>query len=140
MDKTFPAHIEKLYEMLEYISKYADSAGIKKDTIRNIELGLEEVLVNVIVHGYGKDKMGNISIGLGLTTLPGIQITIIDDGIPFNPNDYSQVTSPLSRKDALDAETEVGGWGLFLIFKVMDKVEYARISGKNILKLEKHLN
>lgn len=125
--------------MLEYISTHADKAGFKQDVVKNIELAMEEALVNVIVHGY-KTNGGDIAIELkSPIKQPGIEITITDEGIPFNPDTYPSASSPLTQAASFDNGQEVGGWGLFLIFKMMDKVEYARINGKNVLKLEKHL-
>ena len=132
---TFPANIEKLYDMLAPISAFALKAGTKKEIIKEIELGIEEVLVNVIVHGLRDNPEGIISIDLKLTNSPGLQITITDNGVPFNPSEYvAAVPSRLTYTDV-----RIGGLGLFLIFKIMDRVEYTRLEGKNILTLEKYL-
>jgi serine/threonine-protein kinase RsbW len=126
MDKTFQASKEQLYEMLEYICTYADQLGFEEEMVKNIQLVAEEALINVIIHGYKQEDRGDISIALRQTERPGLEITIVDWGEPFAPEDKA------SLKDE-------GGWGLFLIFKIMDKVEYTRKDGKNILKIEKRL-
>jgi len=138
MDKQFPASIEKLYEMLDYIKTYANELGFKQDTVKNIELVSEEALINVIVHGYKQKSGGNISIELQTTKVQGIEIKIKDDGHPFSGDSYNSALSPIQRTENPTGE-DVGGWGLFLIFKMMDKVEYTQDpQGKNILRLEKN--
>lgn len=139
MDKSFPATIEKLYEMLEYIRSYAVEAGFESTTIKNIELVAEEALVNVIVHGYKDTAGGNVQIGIENLVDPGIRITIKDQGKPFNPNTYIVKDDVLAPKNLADDNADVGGWGLFLIYKMMDSVEYKREGQDNILVLAKTL-
>ena len=59
---------------------------------------------------------------------------IIDSGKEFDPTQQpdADVTLPLE-------ERQIGGLGIFLIRRVMEKVEYSREDGKNILTLVKKL-
>ena len=139
MDKIFPATIEKLYDMIAYISIYARQIGFNNEMVKNIELVVEEALVNVIIHGYQQIPGGSIAISLNSTIKPGIIITITDEGVPFDPKIYDNQAFSALQKNSMKKGQEAGGWGLFLIFKIMDTVDYARVEGKNILKLEKYL-
>lgn len=138
-EKQFPAAFENLYDMLGFISSFAKNAGFSDEIVKNIELVVEEALVNVITHGYKKEPGKSITIALQETASPGIEITIVDEGIPVDPDSLATVPKPLSKNDALHGKAEIGGWGLFLIHKIMDKVEYTREEGKNVLRLEKKL-
>ncbi|CRX37829.1 putative sigma regulatory factor-histidine kinase [Estrella lausannensis] len=137
MDKSFPATIEKLYEMLEYIRFYAIEAGFESNTIKNIELVAEEALVNVIIHGYKDTADGNVQIAVENLADPGIRIIIKDQGKPFNPHTYIVKDDVLIPKNLADDNSGVGGWGLFLIYKMMDSVEYKREGQDNVLILAK---
>lgn len=139
MDKSFPATIEKLYEMLEYIRSYAVQAGFETNIINNIELVAEEALVNVIVHGYKDIAGGNVQIVVENLIDPGIRITIKDQGKPFNPSTYIVKDDIFAPKNLTADSADVGGWGLFLIYKMMDSVEYKREGNDNVLVLDKAL-
>ena len=63
-----------------------------------------------------------------------MQLKFEDTGKPFNPLEQAapDLDGPLmSRK--------IGGLGIFLAKKLMDKVEYARADNKNILVLAKKI-
>lgn len=137
MDRSFPASIEQLYEMLEYIRSFALKAGFEPVTVKNIELVAEEALVNVIVHGYKDTAGGDIRIVIEDLQDPGIRITIKDRGKPFDPSTYLADNSFHIPKNLNDSNADVGGWGLFLIYKMMDSVEYKRDGDDNVLVLAK---
>ena len=62
------------------------------------------------------------------------QITISDDGIPFNP---FQKASP-DLKASLE-DRDIGGLGIHLVRELMDSVSYKRGVGRNIVTLVKDL-
>lgn len=137
---TFPAKMEKLYEMLEFIRACSRKIGFDESILEKIILATEEVLVNVISYSYPNDP-GSIVITCSKTIeIPGIKILVSDEGIPFNPLEEGPIKNcaevpPLPSID----NCQVGGYGIFLVKKVMDRVEYNYVGGNNILSLEKHL-
>ena len=63
----------------------------------------------------------------------GLKITFKDSGIPFNPLQKAFLNN---QNIALD-ERGLGGLGLPIIHKFMDKIDYERKEHHNILELSK---
>lgn len=133
--KTFPAKIQSLYDILNYVHQEIDQFGFICDT-RKIELSVEEIVVNIISYGYKHVSSKNATITISCDLLAqknGIAIYIQDHGIPYNP-----LESKNAKRSALaSVEEPIGGLGIFLTLHLMDKVEYARESDSNILTLIK---
>jgi len=99
-----------------------------------VELSLEEVLVNVISYAYPNEEKGNIEVSCSWDSQQGLAIQIVDYGTVFDPLEKPDPDTGLS----LD-EREIGGLGIFLTKKMMDKVTYERSQGKNILTMIKQI-
>lgn len=138
--KVFPAELDSLYEMLEFIKDYEQSQNIPSPILDQIVLAVEEALVNIISYGYPDEKKGTIEI-VCEDSIPkaGIKIVIKDQGIPFNPIENAPPSLP-SPSVVLDRrDNSLGGYGIYILIGLMDKVEYQRINGGNILSLTKYL-
>jgi anti-sigma regulatory factor (Ser/Thr protein kinase) len=136
-NKVFPADIEYLHEMLEFIQTYCREKNFQVDAINKIMLATEEAIVNVIYHGY-KHKTGSIEITCEETSnKPGVKIVIKDKGVPFNPMEKADLVKKHHHKPAED--DSVGGYGIFLYVEIMDAVEYQRDQDVNLLYLIKYL-
>lgn len=134
MNKQFPATKDHLHAMVEFIKNGAEEIGFTSKELNRIELAAEETIINIISYAY-PDKKGVIFIGCSETTNnKGIKIIITDIGIPFNP----LKKGPNVNIDAPLEERTYGGYGVFLINKVMDHLDYQRSNNKNILTLIKY--
>lgn len=131
----FPASITYLYEILRFIQKNALSCGFSLDESDKIILAAEESIVNIIRYGY-PDSEGELEIICEESPdKPGIIITIIDRGIPFNP------VENISRrkKHKIYGDPLSHGYGMYLVVGMMDKIDYYRDKDRNILYLIRHL-
>lgn len=138
--KIFPAELDRLYEMLELIRNYGESCHISPSVLDQIILATEEALVNIINYGYPDEKKGTVEIVCqNSTPKAGIQITIKDQGIPFNPIENAPLTPPALSATPNKTENTLGGYGIYILIGLMDRVEYQRIDGGNILTLVKYL-
>ena len=124
MHKVFPAKIDSLHSMLEWIVSCL--AGWDRKSVRRVELASEEAIVNIIHHAYqGRPE----SIEISVKTFPkSAEIFFKDHGPPFDP---------LQRK-APDCsgrleDREVGGLGIHFMRQYMDEVRYAREANCNVL-------
>lgn len=137
MGKNYPATLENLYEMLQYIRDEAFSVGFNQTHISKIELAAEEALVNIINHGYSSES-GSISINCMPLDENGLEIVIEDEGLPFDPlgalKDFSPATA--SDEEVLDND-QIGGYGIYFIVNMMDQVTYQRVNNSNRLTLKK---
>jgi serine/threonine-protein kinase RsbW len=134
MAKTeYEAHLKNLPQMILFIRDEAKRCGFDRDQLHSIELACEEALVNIVRHGYSKNP-GRINLSCRNIFGKGIEIIITDQGIPFNPlNNVKTPAKPLSIESQ-----EIGGYGIFLILQLMDKVKYQRKKDYNSLTLIKY--
>ena len=138
--QVFVSSMELLYTMLKFVKERAIAAEFNNTIISKIELALEEALVNIITHGYPDNPNGTIEI---ICSKPlqknGIQIVLIDYGIPFNPLEAIKNFKPGNIEIQDDKEeTQVGGYGIYFIVNMMDSIDYKRIDEKNILTMIKY--
>lgn len=133
MKKSFPAQLERLYDMLEFIRDHTKAVGCDSNFVNKVELASEEVLVNIISYGYPA-RDGVIEIYWDFSQENAIKITIVDSGVPYNPlRDRKTFDSQLALQ-----EKTVGGYGVFFIMNLMDEVNYQREEDLNILTLVKY--
>lgn len=119
--------------MLEMIRHAAYMAGFEESEAKQIELVAEEVLVNIITHGYPGEHIGDVEIESHSPRRGQLKLVIRDQGPAFNP---------LEQKRPVDCEAPlekrpIGGLGLFFMDKLMNEVTYTRENGSNILTLFK---
>lgn len=128
----FEARLENLSNMLSFIKQKATLHGLSLELIQKIELASEEAIVNVISYAYPKNLQHEfIFIECQKTGNARFEITIRDQGIPFNPLDLkleADISKPLH-------ERKIGGLGIYIIEHYMDEVIYRREGQENVLKM-----
>jgi anti-sigma regulatory factor (Ser/Thr protein kinase) len=100
--------------------------------MHDLNLALEEILTNIMSHGYVDEREHEIRVSLSLQ--PGaVRIEVEDDGRPFNPLQAPEVdtTKPLDERMA-------GGLGIHLVRRLMDGLEYKRERERNRLTMRKN--
>lgn len=132
MTKTYRACLSELPFMLSFVREEASKRNFSSEDLNQIEIAIEEALVNIIQHGYLNDS-GHIAIECAPYRESGLEITLTDNGIPYNP--LSNL--PNFNLEAQLDERIIGGYGVFLINKFMTEVNYKREGNKNILSLIK---
>lgn len=132
MDRTFqyPSHIQEIPRIRKDLEFLEQEWAISKSEIRQILVITEEIFSNIVRYGYEDNQEHTIELRLEYID-NHIEIEIIDDGIAFNPLDYQ--LGPIADPATSDA----GGMGLTLIRAFSSNISYARISGKNQLKISK---
>lgn len=88
-----------------------------------------EAFNNSVLHAYEGGPPGAISVEVFVSEKI-LRLVVTDEGRPFEPGDVPEPD--------LDALPE-GGLGLFIIESFMDKVQYHRVEGRNVLSMEKHI-
>ncbi len=99
-----------------------------------LQLALEEIVTNVINHGYSDGQPHAFTVAL--SGEPGrIRAVITDDAPAYDPLARADVDTSLPLEDRA-----IGGLGVHLVKKLMDVSHYERRDGKNILTIERRLN
>ena len=134
INKTFPAKVEALSDVLGFVDQALESYECPMKTQTAICVAIEEVFVNVAHYAYGGGE-GDMTLGIGFDTESReITFRMTDKGIPFDPLKKPDPDITLSAEDR-----EIGGLGIFITKKTMDTVEYANENGKNILTMIKKI-
>lgn len=110
------------------------SAGLPDDARFAFELVLEEMFMNVVMHGSlpeGPPCVVEVSLEVvGDSVVMGIA----DNGLPFDPlaMENPDTAAPME-------ERRVGGLGVYLVREMMDSVRYQHIESRNHLIVSKRL-
>ena len=132
--KTFPATTEALDDVIAFVEQMLDSFECSLKVQTAVCVAVEEVFVNVARYAYG-DSQGTVEFGIGSDKeTRTVTFRIADKGVPFDPLKSDDPDITLSAEDR-----EIGGLGIFIVKKTMDKVNYARENGENILTMIKRL-
>lgn len=118
VDLRLPANLFILAPLIAFAREYATGIGFAAIEVQELHLALEEAISNVIRHGYQNDEQA--SFDLQFMRFPaGITVVIREKGQPFDISKENTYTPP-------DLEGEDShGLGLFLLNKLVDKVEYS---------------
>ena len=131
---TVPAKIENLQKVFNFVNTQLNSVAYNMKSRLQLELSIEEAYVNISKYAYESDE-GKVEI-LSCVDQDPLQITVkfMDSGIPYNPlkNEDPDICTDTEEK-------ELGGLGIFLIKKNVDKIGYEYLNGKNILTIQKKL-
>jgi sigma-B regulation protein RsbU (phosphoserine phosphatase) len=126
------ASLENLNKALDFINTELEQRGCPRDIQGKIEIAVEEIFVNIVNYAYSPG-VGGVVIFISVTDKTVIRFE--DTGRPYNPLEKSEpdFNKPLMERD-------IGGLGVFLVKKMMDKVEYNRVGNKNILVMTKDMS
>ncbi len=78
--------IEELPRLQQALYAFAEKHGLARKVLLKLNLILEELVTNVIRHGYEDDAEHQITIGLALDA-GRLRIEVEDDGRHFDPRD-----------------------------------------------------
>lgn len=124
-----PARLDNLYKLLAFVASCAKQLGAGEERIREIDLVMEELLVNIFNYAY-PERPGEVAIACRADDAGRLLVEIADEGVPFDI---------LSRDDpdreAGIEERAIGGLGIFFVRRLVQEIRYRREGGRNILTL-----
>ncbi|MDB4539244.1 SpoIIE family protein phosphatase [Saprospiraceae bacterium] len=124
--------IKELNKVIDFFESFASENHMAFAITQKFNIVLDEILSNVISYGYEDDKSHKIDVEFKIENFK-LVITIVDEGIPFNPFRNDPPDTMLS----LD-ERNIGGLGIHLIKNLSDEYNYQRQADKNIITLIKY--
>ena len=134
MNKTFPAKIEALSDVLGFVDQTLESFACPMKIQTAVCVAIEEIFVNVAHYAYG-DGEGDMTLGIGFDEESRtITFRMTDKGTPFDPLNKPDPDITLSAE-----EREIGGLGIFITKKTMNSVTYAYENGENVLTMTKQI-
>ena len=140
LSSTLSIEIENKRTEIPRLAAIAEQFGrthnLTEDEVANIQLVLDEMVINVIRHGYedlGDCNLHRISITLELTA-DRLTIQLKDTARAYDPRQ-----APPPRFDLPIEERGPGGLGVHIVKSIMDTMEYRRERGQNIVTMTKNL-
>lgn len=126
------ANIDNLDKVIAFVEDILHKHNCCFDSEVQLDVAVEEVFVNIAQYAY-PPKDGNVLIKCTVENDKAI-ITFTDSGVYYDPLKMPDPDVIKQRK-----ENQVGGLGIFLVKKSMDKMVYEYKDGKNILTIIKHI-
>ncbi|MFC0523698.1 anti-sigma B factor RsbW [Pontibacillus salicampi] len=103
------------------ISGIANRMGFNYEDIEDLKVAISEAITNGVKHAYNETGEGEITIGFGVYE-NRLEVMVADHGGSFDLNQVKEDIGPYKEEDSIE-ELREGGFGLFLIDALMDKVE-----------------
>ena len=125
-----PAELDRLDSVTEFIEAELENADCPMKVMMQVQLSVEEIYVN-IAH-YSGSEQAEIDVEADGDKR---ELTIVfkDSGIPFDPLAKEDADTTLSAE-----ERNIGGLGILLVKKTMNKVSYVYENGQNCLTVVKN--
>lgn len=112
-----PNDLRAIERAVGYLVDRGREAGFDYDRLRlNFRVGLTEALANAMLYGNCRDPRKRVRVEAHLTPFE-ITVQVTDEGRGFDPEKVLDPTLPTNR-------LRPGGRGIFLIRKLMDRVEF----------------
>lgn len=130
------ATLESLDTVLDELAVILEESGAGMKTVNACQLSVEELFVNIVNYAYDEgeaDKTCQLTYSTEFDENKGnIRIELVDHGKPFNPFSKENPDITLDIKDR-----PIGGLGIFMTKKLMERTDYHFIDNKNTVILEK---
>jgi phosphoserine phosphatase RsbU/P len=133
--KEFPANTSQIPKLRDFVADSLVGRHIPEMIMEDILLACDEAATNIVMHGYKNTQVNKPVFSCSLMLMDDkLMIRFMDEGLEFHRN----TVKPPSVEANLKGERK-GGFGVFLVEKLMDSVSYERQENTNILLLEKNI-
>jgi serine/threonine-protein kinase RsbW len=107
----------ELETIRDFVKETGRELGLDQGSIYALELAIDEACTNVIMHAYGAQG-GRIEVQMEAAG-NWVEVVIRDWGMAFDPESIPvpDVEAPLEKR-------RLGGFGLFLMRQMMDRVDF----------------
>ena len=129
LERTVPADMAAMPDLVAFLEGALETMGCPLAITTKLMVCLDEIASNIVNYSNAK----NIEVRFEYDpNSRAARLTIADDGEEFDPLAHEDPAVNLAAE-----EREIGGLGIFMVKKLMDKVVYSRENGKNVVIMEK---
>jgi len=125
--------VSELDKIRDTLEKLVEDWGLPPALGMSVNLALEEAFTNIVNYAFEDRDPHDIDVSF-LLNGDQMKITITDDGKHYDPTKQPDPDTGLPAEDR-----PIGGLGIFLIRKIMDRIDYRREGNKNHLILIKNI-
>jgi len=131
-ERVLHSRLEDIGTLADALDTWGESLDVPMATLGSVNLMLDELITNVILHGYGPQGQGSIEVCIDCLD-QALDVTLRDQAPPFDP---LSVPEPDTTLD-IDAR-EIGGLGVHFVRRMADVVDYHHDGQSNVLHLRKN--
>lgn len=131
IEMKFPAKADYVGVARLSIAGIANRVGFTYEDIEDLKVAISEAITNAVTHAYDEENKGEVTLGFGVYE-DRLEIMVADHGGSFNLNEVKGGIGPYKDSEPIENLRE-GGFGLFLINALMDKVEINNNHGVIVL-------
>ena len=128
------ATLANVRRVTDFIDEQLKALDCSRKAQMQIDVAIDELFANIARYAFEQDT-GEASIRFDFDErTQTASVTFIHGGVPFDPLERPDpdVTLPAHAR-------EIGGLGIFLVKRTMDRLEYRFENGLNILTLRKRI-
>ncbi len=123
---TVPATLDSLGAIADYVMAAAAAAGLDKRASYSLRLAVDEIVTNIIVHGYADAGLqGTLDLSADIDDRT-LTVAIEDSGVAYDPHQ-----APVPDTSLPLEERPIGGLGVYLALKSVDEFLYERVGARN---------
>lgn len=131
VEMKFPAKPDYVSVARLSIAGIANRIGFTYEDIEDLKVAISEAITNAVNHAYHEEDQGEVTIGFGIYS-DRLEVMVADYGGSFNLQQVKENIGPYKDTEPIENLRE-GGFGLFLINALMDKVEINNNHGVVVL-------
>ncbi len=129
------AVVENINIVTDFVNEHLEKYNCPAKAQIQIDIAIDELFGNIAHYAYNSE-VGQATVRVEVLEDPlSVVITFIDHGKPYDPLSTKDPDITLSAE-----ERQIGGLGIYMVKKSMDKITYEYKDGQNILRIKKHFN
>lgn len=126
------AKVQNISMLTAFVEEVLEAVDCPLKAQMQLSIAIDEIASNIVYYAYPSGQ-GKIRLEAEYSQNPkGVILRFIDWGLEYNPLEHEDPDISLSVE-----ERKVGGLGIFLVKKTMDRMEYARKDQINELTIQK---
>lgn len=127
--------LSELERLAAVVDDFVERNDLAPAIAFKLNLCFDELITNIMSYGYGDGAQTHHDIRIRLET-DGVEVRaeVEDDSAPYDP--FVEAPAP-DLGDDID-ERRIGGLGVFLVKKMMNRVAYRREGDRNLIQLAIH--
>lgn len=130
LDMTLANDVQEVGRVIDSLEEFSADNGIAQTEALRFGLALDELITNIISHGLVGRSASTIMLSV-MHDGGVLRAVLRDDGPPFDP-----FSAEIVLPEGSIEERRIGGLGITLVRKIMDRLDYRREDGFNRVDME----
>lgn len=125
--QVFPGKFSSLEKISDFIVEEAQKTSLDETAVYEVQLAVDEACSNIIEHAYQGEGKGEIICSCEISP-NAFTVVLQDEGKPFDPAEIKKLEIGVPLESLGNR-----GAGVFLMKKLMDKVEFEFLDDKGTI-------